>query len=227
MNALSKIVTLSIFAAGAAVIASAAPSPAQIARPAVVYPGGGIVTPAPVCCQLTTKPIDTGSAGWTVKLPSGPVITPVPVVPKHPAWAAPLPGSQWIANVANAGQAGQPGGTYIYTYHFCLCQLPGGIKTVPASLTLHIYADDDFVAKLNGVQIAQKTGGYGFNMPPGGTPVSIASTNFTQCDNVLTFEVHNMLNALSPTGLDVAGSVSGYFQDVAPGKPCPCGRPIN
>jgi hypothetical protein len=225
MNSLSKILAIVFLAAGAAIVSSSAPSGAQAARAAgLVAADAGATGP---CCRLATKRIFTGSPGWTGLLPNNTPFNPVVVNPIHSLWQT-VPGSQWIANSAGAGANGQEKpGTYIYSYHFCLCGLPSRIQQVPASLSLRIFADDDFVAKLNSVPIAQKTGGWGFNSPPGGTVANVVSTNFKPCDNVLTFEVHNAPNMLSPTGLDVAGTISGYFRDQPFDVPCPCnGRPV-
>ena len=135
-------------------------------------------------------------------------------------------------SATNAGSGSFPIGTYVYAYRFCLCPLLNGEKTEPGSLTLHVYADDAFVAKLNGNVIGQKLTGWSFtsSSPPapkgsvtaaGGTLVT-AKVNF-QCDNVLTFEVKNGM--VSPTGLDVFGTITGYFgpQPIPePGRPCNC-----
>jgi hypothetical protein len=232
MHSISKFFALAVLAAGAATIASVAPSHAQVSRAAAIQPGYPPAPAAVECCQLATKTIATGSAGWTLKPPTGPLMTPIPIVPKHGLWAVPLPGSQWVGNDVHAGQAGEPGGDYVYEYHFCLCPLPGGIKTVPASLALRVWADDNIKVTLNNSPVlASHLTGWSFTTsppappnvgsPPGGLPLSVISNYFLPCNNVLRFTVTN--GPGSPTGLDVAGTISGYFQNVAPGKPCPCG----
>lgn len=229
MQLISKLAALALFAAGAATFAATAPSSAQSQRQSAVQPGG--VTPA-ACCRPATKIVATGSAGWTGITPSNQSFTPVPVVPKHPLWAPPLPGSQWIGPHHNSASASEPGGDYVYEYRFCLCPLPNGTKIVPATLSLRIWADDGFRATLNGSPVlAQHTGGWGFTTsppapnglgaPPGGTAM-VTSSYFLPCNNVLRFVVNNASG--SPTGLDVYGTISGYFQDTPPGQPC-CGRP--
>ena len=227
MNPISKLAALVLVAAGAAILSSHTPSAAQGERELSVRP-------APQCCQLATKTIATGTGVWTLQLPSSQVITPVPVVPKHQLWANPLPGSQWIGPAANAATAGAPGGKYVYTTHVCLCPLPNGVKDVPASLTARFWADDDVQMLVNGVPVGGHSGGWSFTTSPpapagtgapAGGIIGVAGPNvFHQCDNTISFVVINMLNAISPTGLDAAITLSGYFQDVPPGRPCPCSR---
>jgi hypothetical protein len=231
MTSISKLLALAVFAAGAATIALTSPAQAQAERvqPSGQYDNGS----RPVCCTPATRAVATGSAGWTLKLPNNTAAAPVPVVPVNPYWAPAIPGSKWIGPSANAGSAGLAIGTYVYSYRFCLCPLLNGQKTEPGSLTLRVYADDAFTAKLNGVIIGQKLTGWSFTSSsppapqgsaaaPGGTLVT-AQVNF-QCDNVLTFEVRNGM--VSPTGLDVFGTITGYFgpQPIPePGRPCNCG----
>jgi len=235
MQLLSKLAALALFAAGAATFAAAAPSSAQTQRLSAIQPGGVIGPASPAeCCRPATKIIATGSAGWTGINPSNQPFTPVPVIPKHQLWANPLPGSQWIGPHQSSASASEPGGKYVYEYRFCLCPLPNGVKTVSATLSLHVWADDGFRATLNGSPVlAQHTGGWGFTTSPpappglgapaGGTPM-VTSSYFLPCNNVLRFVVDNAPG--SPTGLDVYGTISGYFQDTPPGKPC-CGRPTD
>jgi hypothetical protein len=228
MHLISKLAALVLFAAGAATLASATPSAAQGERQAVPNAAAEVIGPAAECCRPATKTFATGQAGWTLTLPSGQTQTPVAVVPKHPIWANPLPGSQWIGPHANSASASEPGGKYVYEYHFCLCPLPKGVQSVPATLNMNIWADDDFTASVDGQVVAQHLGGWGFTTsppaPPGkGAPAggtTAVSTRLHECDNVIRIEVINAPG--SPTGLDVLGSISGYFQDVPPGKPCPC-----
>ena len=231
MNSLSKLVAFAVFAAGAATIALTTPAQAQAERvqPAGPYDNGS----RPVCCTPATRAVATGSAGWTLKLPNNSNATPVLVAPINPFWSPAIAGSKWVGPATNAGSGSFPIGIYVYTYRFCLCPLLNGEKTEPGSLTLRVYADDSFVAKLNGNVIGQKLTGWSFtsSSPPapqgsvtaaGGTLVT-AKVNF-QCDNVLTFEVRNGM--VSPTGLDVFGTITGYFgpQPIPePGRPCNCG----
>jgi hypothetical protein len=258
MTTFSKLLTLALLAVSAVVISSAHPSSAQSG--AVFSQAYDPIKKQPPCCRLTTKPFFTGSAGWTVKPPNAPTIPAAVIGNPNSAWST-VPGSKWIGNVSTAGQSNQPGGTYVYTYHLgCLCGLPDRITSVPASLYLNVYADDDVTVKLNGAVIAQHTGGYGFSNLTHAAQISV---DFQQmCDNVLTFEVPNwdgvstgphpigpvtkLPNANgsaaraaqapqiplahpigpnsppgSPTGLDVYGSVSGYFADTPEGQHCP------
>jgi hypothetical protein len=228
MNTISKLVALAVFATGAATISFSAPTQAQTASrvpPAISVP--------PVCCTLATKTVVTGQPGWTLQLPS--MATPAPVVisPTNSFWSQ-ISGTQWIGPGANAGlNSGYPGGLYVYSYHFCLCGAPKGIP-FPATLSLHVLADDDFDVELNGNLIGSHSGGWGFattppapqnaGVPAGGVAINVTSTNFRACDNVLTFKVHNMAGTNSPTGLDVSGSITGFFAQPMPRVPCPCQR---
>lgn len=224
MTHISKLVALALFATSAAIVSSAHPSSAQIA-------------PVP-CCTPATKTFSTGSAGWTVKPPNA--ATPIPAVminPINPAWQT-VPGSKWIGNVVNAGQSGQPGGTYVYTYHLgCLCPLPPRVTAVPVTMSLQIYADDGFIAKLNGFPIGQHTTGYGFNHLSSLGPITVHF--MPACDNILTIEVQNWDGVSSvftntpppgapgsPTGLDVMGTISGYFVSAPFDRRCPVCQPI-
>jgi hypothetical protein len=151
----------------------------------------------------------------------------------NPFWAPAIPGSKWIGPISSGVQP-QAGGIYIYSFRFCLCPLPNGVSTIPANLSFHVYADDAFTAKLNGNVIGQKLTGWSFTSAsppapagqaaaPGGTVVN-ATASF-KCDNVLTFEVQNGGTNPTPTGLDVYGTISGYFGQPAfpsAGQPCPC-----
>ena len=235
MTNLSKFFALVMFAAGAATISSAVPSQAQAGRTAIIQPD--MAAPGD-CCVPATKPVVTGPTGWTVKPPNmlG-SIGAVVVNPTHPLWMT-IPGSQWIANTAGAGSGNQLtiAGVYVYSYDLgCLCAAPKGVS-VPAALSLRVYADDEFRAKLNGNPIGQNLGGWAFRTgppappplgaPPGGTPINVTSPSsfFHACQhNILTIEVRN--GSAGPTGLDVSGYVSGYFSQSAPGRPCPCSRP--
>ena len=216
MHSFSKLVALAFLGAGTALISPAA-SQAQSERqanPIAIDPN----RPGPVCCTPARRPLVT-DASWTVKPGSGPAHQAVPLT-THPYYHTTLSGSQWIGNAANDGNyPGEAGTTFTYTYHFCLCGLPPGIKgPVQATMSLQVYSDNEFKAYLNGNVIGSTVSPGTFN----GTPANIASVpaSFFQAgDNTLTFVVTNQAN--SPTGLDVSGYISGYFQAL----PCPHGPP--
>ena len=227
MTPISKLIAFVMFAASAATISALSPSDAQAGRTAVIQPESAVRAD---CCVPATKPIITGSAGWTVTPPNAQPTAAAIVIPTHKLWQT-ISGSKWIGPSVNAASTGA-GGLFIYTYHLgCLCDVPKGVPTVPAFLSLRVFADDAITVKLNGFPIAQKTTGWSFrNGPPappadaapaGGLPVTASSHFRTGCeDNVLTFEVTN--GSPGATGLDVYGSISGYFRQ---GGPCPCGGP--
>jgi hypothetical protein len=234
MTPISKLLAFVMFAASAATISALSPSQAQSGRAAVVQPDNTAVRQD--CCVPATKPIITGSPGWTVKPPNAAPTAAAIVVPTHQLWQT-IPGSRWIGPSVNAAGGSPVGGVYIYTYHLgCLCDLPKGVQTVPALLSFHMFADDAVTVKLNNFPIASKTTGWSFrNGPPapaadaapaGGIPVTASSHFNTGCeDNILTFEVKN--GSQGPTGLDVFGTISGYFHQPGYGAPCPCGGPRN
>jgi hypothetical protein len=228
MTSMSKLIAFVMFAAGAATISALSPSDAQAGRTAVIQPESPVRAD---CCTPATKPVITGSAGWTVKAPNALPTAAAIVVPTHPLWQI-INGSKWIGPSVNAAGSTPIGGLYVYTYHLgCLCDVPKGVSAVPAFLSLRVFADDAITVRLNGFPILQKNTGWSFrNGPPappadaapaGGLPVTASSHFRTGCeDNILTFEVTN--GSQGPTGLDVYGSFSGYFRQ---GGPCPCGGP--
>jgi hypothetical protein len=231
MTPISKLIAFVMFAASAATISALSPSDAQAGRPAIIQADTAIRQD---CCAPASKPVITGSPGWTVKPPAGPAIPAATVAPTHSLWQT-IPGSKWIGPSVNAAGNTPAGGVYTYTYHLgCLCDLPKGVTNVPALLSLHVYADDAVKVYLNNNLIAQKNTGWSFRSgppapaadaaPPGGLPVNATSFFHTGCeDNVLRFEVTN--GSQGPTGLDVYGTMSGYFRQPGAGVPCPCGGP--
>ena len=233
MNSLSKLLAFVMFAASAATISALSPSQAQAGRPAIIQAETAV---GQDCCAPATKPVVTGSSGWTVKPPNAQPIAAAIVAPPHQLWQT-ISGSKWIGPSVNAAGNTPVGGVYIYTYHLgCLCDLPKGVTNIPALLSLHVYADDAVKVRLNNNLIAQKNTGWSFRSgppapaadaaPAGGLPVTASSFFHTGCaDNVLTFEVTN--GAAGPTGLDVYGTMSGYFHQPGAGIPCPCGGPRN
>jgi hypothetical protein len=231
MTITSKFVALALLATSAAIIGSSHPSNAQSG-----YPPNCMGNQP--CCTPATKTFSTGMPGWTVKPPNA--VNPIPAVPINPinpSWLT-VPGSKWIGNVGSAAQSGQPGGTYVYTYHLgCLCPLPPRVTALPVTLSLQVYADDGFIARINGVAIGQHTTGYGFNHLTSLGPITAQFQ--PACDNVLTIEVQNWdgvspvftntppANAPgSPTGLDAEGTISGYFVGAPLDRRCPVCRGI-
>ena len=216
MNSFTKLVALAFLGAGTALFAPTA-SQAQIQRqagPIRIDP----YHPAPVCCTPARRLLVTDTS-WMVQPPSGPAHQAALLNP-HIYYHTTLANSQWIGNLASDGKyPGEAGTTFTYTYHFCLCGLPPGIKgPVQATMSLQVYSDNEFKAYLNGPGnvIGSSVAPGVFNL----TPTNIASVpaSFFQAgDNTLTFVVTNEAN--SPTGLDVSGYIAGYFQAL----PCPHG----
>lgn len=215
MHSISKLVALSVLAAGTAMISAAAPSHAQTERQAANgNPAIGIPVSRPCCVPLQQPVLTTGNGTWTVQPPLGSAMTAVTVTNPNVGWHAPLQGSQWIANVANAGLGSHPGGPYVYRTTFCLCGAPKGLPAFPAAMNLTIAADNSFVAKLNGNQFA--SGGPTAFITP--INVNVPTAYFQPGNNVLEITVVNLPQ--SPTGLAVWGWIAGYFQQVQPGTHC-------
>jgi hypothetical protein len=215
MNTFSKILAFAILGAGAALIAPASPSFAQTARqlPGIIVRP----TPVPVCCTAAQRPVNTNNT-WTVTPPSGPAHQAVPVT-STPSWHVPFSGSQWIGPDANAGtDFNEPSGDYVYSYHFCLCGPPKGVGLdfFPAALYLSSYADNSFHAFLNNHPIGQDVLVNGFTVAT--VIPSTQSSYFQNGDNEIKYVVNNVSG---PTGLDVSGWISGYFQPLGPDGHCP------
>lgn len=214
MNSFSKILALAILGAGVASMAPASPAAAQAAR----RPGTIVLpTPVPVCCTAAQRPVSTNNT-WTVTPPSGPGHQAVPIG-STPSWHAPFAASQWIGPDANAGtDYNEPSGDYVYSYHFCLCGPPKGVGLdfFPAALYLSSYADNSFHAFLNNHPIGQDVLVNGFTTA---TVISSAQPYYFQNgDNEIKYVVNNVSG---PTGLDVSGWISGYFQPLGPDGRCP------
>lgn len=216
MNFIAKIVAISAFAAGAAALATSAPSQAQVpravGRPIVIQP-----QPASKCCMPARQSI-VSNATWSLTPPTGPTIAAVVSAP-NVGYAPALPGSQWIGPSANSGNDwSAAGGVYKYSIHICLCTAPAGVP-LPVAAQLSVLADNGFKAKLNNNAIpgAANAGPYAFHNPA--TTFSIPASMFQPGDNVLTIEVSN--DPSSPTALDVSGWIAGYFQEIPYGQHCP------
>jgi hypothetical protein len=199
MTTLSKLVALAILVGGTALI----PAASSAAAPTL-------------CCAPQQIPIVTNTTQWTVTPPGG---LAKAVSPLGIGWTA-LTGSVWIGPHVWSGTKGEPPGKYVYSYHFCLCPLPPGVEaTFPATLTLAVKSDDGFTATLNHINIGA---GNSVTVP---TNISVPASDF-KCDNVLAITVTNEKGpkGYSATGLDVAGSLSGYFPTPPPppGASCPC-----
>jgi hypothetical protein len=219
MNSFSKLFALAFLAAGTALVTSAAPSGAQASRIAVP---SGIALPypnTPVCCTPAQRPVVT-NASWMVKTPSGASGPAVPLS-ATPYYHVPLPGSQWIGHLASDGTYSNnipASGNYVYTYHFCLCGLPPKVpnQPFPAAMSLSILSDNAWTAYLNRYNGHPAPIGSFATSPQVFTTIHGAtapSANFVAGDNVLEIDVNN---DGGPTGLDVGGLISGYFQT-------PCG----
>ena len=228
VNALFKLVALAILGAGAALTVPANPTSAQSASQAVPRTPGKVIirpipratlphpTPTPPCCTPALKPLNTNNT-WTVTPPSGPAHQAVAIV-ATPYWHAPFTGSQWIGPDANAGTDwNEPAGDYVYTYHFCLCGPPKGLGLdfFPAALSLSSYSDNAMTAYLNNHKIGQDA----VNQFTTQTVIPSAQASyFVNGDNEIKYVVHNNEG---PTGLDVSGWISAYFQPLGPDGRCP------
>jgi hypothetical protein len=226
MLPISKIAVFALLAGTTVMPAAAAPGDA----PAPVAPS--------TCCTPNRVPIVTNASWQIISGPSGTPIwqrstaqaqapanaaaaaitypmQAVVLSPKHPSWYGPLTGSQWIG-VGNPATTGRPAGDYTYTYHFCLCDKPPGLSAFPAAMSLQVLSDNGFKAYLNNHLLVTHMAAYSFQAPP--TVVTATPASFQSGDNELKIVV---TNNEGPTGLDVAGYVSGYFRVLRPGERCP------
>lgn len=230
MNSFSKLFALAFLVAGTALVTSAAPSGAQASRVAVP---SGIALPyqnTPVCCVPAQRAVVTNTS-WTVKPPSGATQAAV-LLGSTPYYPITLPNSKWIGHLATDGTGANnvmpATGNWVYTYHFCLCGLPPKLpnQSFPATMSLSIVSDNGWTAYLNRYN--------GHPSAIGSFPsvnsqasflashsVTAPSANFVAGDNVLEIDVNN---DGGPTGLDVAGTISGFFQQTPCGRRDPTGR---
>jgi hypothetical protein len=166
----------------------------------------------------TVNAAGTNDDDWTVShLPGG--IHPAVAVTRHPAWANPLAGSQWISWNGSGASGVSPG---TYTYQSCFCLNEGFTN---ATLSLDLMVDDAITAvELNGnklftgPQTASTGGGYT------GPPLHLTTSSFFQPGrNCLTVVTEN---AGGPTGLNLAGVVTAENGQCCNAAPCPT-CPVN
>ncbi|HEY0612998.1 MAG TPA: hypothetical protein VGC96_00090 [Candidatus Elarobacter sp.] len=217
MNVFDKAALLAAFIASTTALSLTARETASGA------PGTGVAdkalkTPPPVCCSWKSEPLVTNAA-WTVKPPTGPEVQAVPTVFAYQGWAVQMPGSHWIGPDMYSSASSRPVGHYIYSYHFCLCSVPAGYWAAP-SLSMKVLSDNEFTATLNGTAIPNGSSPWSptFQVPTLVTSVPPAA--FHPGDNLLRIDVYN---SAGMTGLDVLGSITGYFWSV-PNASCP-GQP--
>lgn len=144
-------------------------------------------------------PIGATDNFWTVTAdPDAGTTEPRPAttVLKHPAWANPLPGTQWISSYPS--QADNLNGDY--DFQFCFCMKDGFVKP---HLHLEGYADDTADVYLNGVYVGHINC---YATSCFSTIDVFDPTLFHPGKNCVTVTVHN-LGAVA-MGLDLAGSVS-------------------
>jgi hypothetical protein len=145
------------------------------------------------------------TSGWLIKGPAAKKFRLAVVTAQNAIWANPLAGSSWIAKKEVDGVDNVRGGFYTYQYTFC----PALASGTPY-ISLSVLADNAFDVFLNGNSFDPTPYiGYSSGSSPFQVPQAVSTSSFfsQSSRNVLQFSVENGKN--SPTGLDVAGYVSG------------------
>jgi hypothetical protein len=122
------------------------------------------------------------------------------IVQKHPAYANPIPGSEWISVDANLGAPIPP----LETRYQRFFDLPEDCEATTLSVILHV--DNDATLLLNGVPFGATPQGpipTNFMDPPEGPFVAVGP--FQESGNVLEFEVSDQGVV---TGLDFEATLS-------------------
>lgn len=171
-----------------------------------------------VLAFLTIAP---SAIGGTIAITSGAATTtndsalPTINIVKHPAWANPLPGSEWVST-RNSGDPSSDdffeftnGTTVTFSHSFI-------IPTVATDGLLSVRADDTAAVKLNGVLLVQPSLGQGTNcasQPIGCLTSTTGVLAFSQLQpflvtgvNVFSFEVQQVASAAF--GLSYGGHIT-------------------
>lgn len=200
----------------AVLAATAASASLLFALPA----GALIALPKECASKLSTLPIKTGvdeasntvlpqgaaDQTWTVISDPDPGTTeprPATVIPKYPAWSAPLPGTQWISSFATS--ANDLNG--LYQLETCFCLGPGFHQT---KLSMTLLADDWAEVFLNGSSIGATNNTLNFQ-----TPTSLATSNqalFKAGRNCIRVDLKNTANVAM--GLDLSATVQTAGVDI-------------
>ena len=210
------------FALRALLLAIAITIPSLGIRPSLAEPG----VSAPLtkstqdrvrnpCPPLQTLPIKTGcdyatgttskiggpDLNWTVVADPDPNTTesrPPYVITQNPAWAAPLPGTQWISSYSTASD--EMNGKYVFELCFCLRE---GFSNPILNLSLR--ADDRAEVFLNGGSLGS-TPNPSFNtLAPYQVPVP-PSNVFKVGRNCIRVVVENVYSVAM--GLNLSGSIT-------------------
>ena len=197
MGIRSRIAMIALAATTAAAIPAA--GKAQIGTPLPVLPGAhdrARVVEIPCCTcvdgRVTTTPLSTGAAAWTV---SGPGISgTVPVVAaSHSAWASVAPAA-WVGP-----SAAPTGGTYVYKIVF---RVPDCVIGGKVTISGRFAADNSAVLSVNGAPVFASQGTWDYGFQAG----SITPFSKTLTPGIHTLEVR-VYNTSDVTGLAVQANV--------------------
>jgi hypothetical protein len=150
-----RMMALALILLGSGPVPSAAQERPGVRPP----PPRAINLPCCRCVDGSTQSIsiDTGSAPWTFG-PAGGALAPAPVIsPLTGGWTTALAPAKWVGPGANAPQGAY---TYSLTINVPRCIIPARIAIVG-----RVAADNSETVLVDGVQIAQYTGIYGFQTP--------------------------------------------------------------
>ncbi len=174
---------------------------------------------------------------WSlIAVPPAVVATlPTFTVSKISGWNPPIGGSQWISNTA--ANAAQPGGDYFYQSCFCLDKPAGATVSLQmqADNQEFVYLNDSLAMAENPSTTPAYTGtlnSFEANAPD----TKVLSGPFVAGENCVIIKVHNEGSAINPTntnatarataigptptGLDVAGTISAPGGVIPRGCPC-------
>jgi hypothetical protein len=178
-------------AALSALAACADPGPTS---PQAAAPAGALASVAPVTLTLVSGAGAIGGmdAANPVSTDGGATFTPANIVLKHPSYAAPFPGSNWIA----------PSGTVAYgsfSIYRATFTLPAGYSA--PSLAIRVHADNYAVIRLNGNLVGSQPPLEIFPnfQDPAESFATVNPAFFQAGTNVLEIQVGNFTG---PTALD-------------------------
>jgi hypothetical protein len=185
-------------AAALAALAACADAPTEPKMAAVS--AGPLSSVSPVTLTLVSGAglIGGKDAANPVSTNGGATFTPANIVPAHPSYSAPLPGSNWIAPSASVAY----GSSSIYRTTFTL---PAGYSA--PSLTIQVHSDNYAIIRVNGNVIGSQAAleiASNFRDPV----ESFAAANpahFQAGVNVLEIQV---VNFIGPTALDYRAGVT-------------------
>lgn len=184
----------------AALAALAACADAPTGPDAAAVAVGPLHSATPVTLTLVSGagPIGGQDAANPVSTDGGATFTPADIVPPHPAYAWPLPGSNWIAPPGSVAY----GSSSIYRTTFTL---PAGYSA--PSLSIQVHADNYAIIRVNGNVVGSQPAAEIFPnfQDPAESFATVDPAFFQAGTNVLEIEVGNFTG---PTALDYRAEVT-------------------